>query len=83
MPPRHFPLVSRWVILSGSAILLLLLPAWRFAFNTVFLALTPQRILFLDTNTVSRKSPSAWPNGPNWVCVASVISTTATLRDKL
>ena len=45
-------LVSRWVILSGSAILLLLLPAWRFAFNTVFLALTPQRILFLGTNTV-------------------------------
>lgn len=46
-------LVSRWVILAGSAILLFLLPAWRFAFNAVFFrALAPQRILFLGTNTV-------------------------------
>jgi sugar transferase (PEP-CTERM system associated) len=46
-------LMPRWIILGGSAILLFLLPAWRLAFNALFFrALTPQRILFLGTNTV-------------------------------
>jgi exopolysaccharide biosynthesis polyprenyl glycosylphosphotransferase len=46
-------LMPRWTILGGSAILLFVLPAWRLCFNTVFFrALSPQRILFLGTNTV-------------------------------
>jgi sugar transferase (PEP-CTERM system associated) len=46
-------LMPRWIVLAGSAILLFLLPAWRLAFSALFFrALTPQRILFLGTNTV-------------------------------
>jgi sugar transferase (PEP-CTERM system associated) len=46
-------LMPRWTILGGSAILLFALPAWRLFFNTIFFrALSPQRILFLGTNTV-------------------------------
>ena len=46
-------LVPRWTIIGGATILFFALPAWRLAFNALFFrALSPQRILFLGSNSV-------------------------------
>jgi exopolysaccharide biosynthesis polyprenyl glycosylphosphotransferase len=46
-------LMPRWAIVGGATALFFLLPAWRLTFNALFFrALSPQRILFLGSNTV-------------------------------
>jgi sugar transferase (PEP-CTERM system associated) len=48
--------VPRWVMIFGSALTLMLLPAWRLFYNSVVIkALGHQRLLFLGTSAIARE----------------------------
>jgi sugar transferase (PEP-CTERM system associated) len=47
-------MMSRWIMIYGCGLILVLLPAWRIAYTSVvFRALGAQRLLFLGTNAIA------------------------------
>src|SRR3954468_16459069 len=47
-------MMSRWVMIFGCAMILVLIPSWRMLYvSVVFRALGAQRLLFLGTNSVA------------------------------
>jgi sugar transferase (PEP-CTERM system associated) len=49
-------ILPTWVMITGSALTLILLPAWRILFSTVVMkAMGSERVLFLGTSSVSQE----------------------------
>ena len=49
-------ILPTWVMITGSALTLVLLPAWRIVFSTVVMkAMGSERVLFLGTSSVSQE----------------------------